>query len=144
MSCTRVERGETQRGIFIRQVGALTGRAMARDTHRTPTLGRVAPRRQGGGDEDEARKGTTSGPAVFPGVCHAAPQPILMLDEATASVNLGSDANIQAAIRSKFQERTTLTIVHCFQKNTVMDTNVSLSWTPAVERWWKSPSLMLF
>ena len=43
---------------------------------------------------------------------------ILMLDEATASMDLESDATVQAAIRFKFSECTMLTIAHRLKNST--------------------------
>ena len=46
-------------------------------------------------------------------------QPVLAIDEATANIDLETDAIVQSSIRDKFRDATTFTIAHRLQVNRV-------------------------
>lgn len=66
---------------------------------------------------------------------------VLMMDEATASVDLETDALIQKVIRDKFAHCTVLTIAH--RLNTIMDSNKVLVMDAGKAAEFNAPHILL-
>ena len=71
----------------------------------------------------------------------SAPVQILMMDEATASVDLDTDVLIQKVVRSEFKHCTVLTIAH--RLNTIMDADKVLVMDAGRAAEYDSPAALL-